>query len=244
MLDSTVFNCRWLSAHDSGELRLAPFTLVVSGAPVESEPDLIAGLAKRADYVCAVDSGADALAQVGFTPDLLLGDFDSIDKTTLESFRAKGVQTQAYDAYKDATDTDLALNTLKEQGHAAIIGTRILGGRLDHELASLGSFAKAAEQDRAVAIVEQGETCLFLSSRSRYRRLMIDFSPEHTIGPTPSLISLIPWGGDAVVSINGVEWELDHSRLERFGTQGVSNIPKEEQVLVEAHTGLVIVILQ
>jgi thiamine pyrophosphokinase len=190
--------------------------------------------------VVAVDSGAEPVQQAGVVPGLLLGDFDSISPGTLDGYRAAGVELVTHNVYKDETDIELALEELWRRGFTHAIATNVLGGRIDHELASLGSLAAMAERGMSVAVIEDREACVFLSARGGRFTLRLD-SPLET---APAFISLIPWGGEATVSISGVEWELDHRLLVPGSSRGVSNVARSNPVEVEVHTGLVIVVLE
>jgi thiamine pyrophosphokinase len=216
--------------------------LVVSGSPARRAPSaLVSRLATAAGFVVAVDSGAELLRAAGITPDLLLGDFDSIGSDTLAAFRAVGVELSAYSAHKDASDLELALDELRRRDFAAVLATNVLGGRLDHELASLGGLAAAAERGSVVALVEEGEGCVFLSATGARDRLRL--APDGARAARH--VSLIPWGGEASVSIRGVEWELDHALLSPSSSWGVSNVPCEGSVVeVEVHSGTLIVVLE
>jgi thiamine pyrophosphokinase len=269
-----------------------PYTLLVSGAPVAKDVDgvrcveLVQSLSAQAGFILAADSGASILANAGIHPDLLLGDFDSIDSELLAGFRDSGVALQAYDRHKDATDIELALLAAQGRGCQAIIAVNVLGGRLDHELASLGALAAAATKGIRVMVLRPTEASLFLAApaiadvpaaagqpreaaanaaapaagqpreaaanadaptagqpreaAARHSRLVLDFSDI----AIPSYLSLIPWGGDAVVSIAGVEWELQQKRLTPYDTLGVSNQPRSKQVEISIFEGTAIVIVQ
>jgi thiamine pyrophosphokinase len=231
------------------DVECSRYALVVSGSPVRGGGARIAQLAKTASAVVAVDSGAEALRAVGITPNLLLGDFDSIRWETLEAFRATGVELSAHDAYKDATDLELALNELCRRGYTDVVATNALGGRIDHELATLGNLAAAAEQGMAVSLIEEGESCVFLSAAGgRHTLRLSDVSGRGVTGSGSlmpvSFISLIPWGGEATVSVRGVEWELNHAVLVPASSLGVSNVPRASHVDVEVHAGTTIVVLE
>jgi thiamine pyrophosphokinase len=259
-----------------GPQRRERCALVVSGSPRGAAPGLVARLASCAGFIAAVDSGADVAQRAGLTPDLLLGDFDSIDLQTLTRLRTRGIETVTYHAHKDATDLELMLNALRQRGFTTIIATNVLGGRIDHELAALGNLALMAEQGMKVIIVEQNESCVFLSARDRQGQegvddadgvrsasdaegvrgvgdaedadgvrsanaaLKLDFASV----PAPSFVSLIPWGGQAVVSIKGVEWELDHALLAPSFSRGVSNVVVAEQISLAVHEGTAMVVLE
>ena len=84
------------------------------------------------DLVLAADAGYLACRQAGITPDLLLGDFDSMDQPAdFDHVRRGPVE-------KDDTDTMLAVKTGLEQGCGEFYIYGGTGGRrLDHTLANL-----------------------------------------------------------------------------------------------------------
>jgi thiamine pyrophosphokinase len=216
------------------------YALVVSGSPQGIAPELVARLAREAAFIVAVDSGGDVLCSAGFMPHLLLGDFDSIQHETLAACRAAGVELAAYDAHKDATDLEIALEELRRRQFSSVVATNVLGGRIDHELASLGCLAAAAERGAAIAIIEERQSGVFLNTEGVRDSLQLEFSQ---VALAPSCISLIPWGGKATVSISGVKWELDHAELAPSSSLGVSNVPVGKRVCVKTHAGTVLAVL-
>ena len=84
------------------------------------------------DFVIAADAGYRICRQTGIVPDLLLGDFDSMDQP--EDF----ANIHRSPVEKDDTDTMLAVKTALEQGCDTIYIYGGTGGkRLDHTLANL-----------------------------------------------------------------------------------------------------------
>lgn len=84
------------------------------------------------DLVIAADGGAAACRQAGISPDLFLGDFDSMEPPGDPS------RTVRLPVEKDDTDTLAAIRTALKQGFDTIYlygGTG--GSRLDHTLANL-----------------------------------------------------------------------------------------------------------
>jgi thiamine pyrophosphokinase len=220
-----------------------PSTPFAPGASAPSPlSSFLAQLASLADFIVAVDSGADLLQRAGLTPSLLLGDFDSVEPSTLASYCAKGVECARFDAYKDATDIELAFAELLSRNFAAAIVANAFGGRLDHELAALGCCAEAARQGIAVTAVREREACVFLCAEGPRPRTTLRL--DCTQGPTPTLISLIPWGGEARASISGVEWPLSRALLTPGSSRGVSNVLRDARVDIHVHTGTLIIVLE
>ena len=84
------------------------------------------------DFVIAADAGYRVCHQAGIVPDLLLGDFDSMDQP--EDF----ANIHRSPVEKDDTDTMLAVKTALEQGCDTVYIYGGTGGkRLDHTLANL-----------------------------------------------------------------------------------------------------------
>ena len=83
------------------------------------------------DLVIAADAGYRACQRAGIVPDLLLGDFDSMEQPDFPNIRRSPVE-------KDDTDTMLAVKTALEEGCDTVYIYGGTGGkRLDHTLANL-----------------------------------------------------------------------------------------------------------
>lgn len=89
------------------------------------------GLAAAADLVIAADSGWENALANGITPDLLVGDMDSISAVP------EGVEKICVPAVKDDTDTQLAIESAIERGADRITLAGRLSGRADHTLSAL-----------------------------------------------------------------------------------------------------------
>lgn len=90
------------------------------------------------DLVLAADGGYRALYSLGYTPDLLLGDFDSLGDLPLPP----DLPVLRFPARKDDTDTGLALRHGLDRGYRDFALYGCAGGRVDHLLANLQSMAR------------------------------------------------------------------------------------------------------
>lgn len=87
------------------------------------------------DLVIAADAGYLTCRKAGVTPDLLLGDFDSMNQP------ADFANVRRVPVEKDDTDTMLAIKTALEEGCGEVYLYGGTGGkRLDHTLANLQSL--------------------------------------------------------------------------------------------------------
>ncbi len=174
----------------------------------------------------AADSGLHHADRYGIEPDLILGDFDSIDPGSLHADYSH-VPREVHPAAKDLTDTELGLHYLWERGVETITMIGGGGGRLDH---LLGIYT--------------------LFDRFRYPRqwltdgaevVVID---EFTEFPVQSgdTVSFFPAGPDTCrMKTDGLRWNLDGLEW-RKGDAGISNEFIESVCRVEVLSGRLLMV--
>ena len=185
-----------------------------------------------AALVIAADSGWVYANAFGFTPDLLVGDMDSISKEHLAEAHASEAEIIEHPADKDYTDTELALQLARKFEYRHIHLVSGGGDRFDHLLAMVHSL-----------VTHTDEATLTAHIGSQHFRIVTP-RESATFDATPgSTISLIPLGGKAKgVTTAGLQWELKRSTLHSFASRGVSNIASAHSVTVSLRTGALAVI--
>ena len=86
------------------------------------------------DLVIAADSGYDNALALDVHPAVLVGDMDSIRCRELP----KDLEVLPFNAEKDETDTQLAVELALTRGAKEIVIIGGLSGRLDHTISNLG----------------------------------------------------------------------------------------------------------
>ncbi|HIZ77612.1 MAG TPA: thiamine diphosphokinase [Firmicutes bacterium] len=136
---------------------------------------------KNDDFIIAVDGGANHCHRMGITPNLMLGDFDSIDKSTMESFAE--VPRITVPAEKDFTDIILGIEEAKKRNYKDILILGALGGkRIDMEISNLlllsryREFIEIADDVSSVRCVRAGES-IEVSHRQDQYLSIIPLSP-------------------------------------------------------------------
>jgi thiamine pyrophosphokinase len=208
-----------------------PAALVFAAAPLHPTPRLSARLATlNSPIVVAADGGATTALSFGFTPDLVLGDFDSIDSATLTRLQAEHVQIETHPRDKNATDGQLAVQRALQASPTELFLVGYLGGpRLDQALANV--LLLAALEVPAVLLDAQNEC-----------RLLRDASSLAWTAEPDEVVSLIPLTPTVQgVRTVGLSWPLRHERLLLGDTRGVSNEPAAEQVEVSIDAGRLLV---
>lgn len=206
--------------------------LLVCAAPVAGSAELLARLAPNADVVIAVDGGGALCREAGVRPDLLVGDFDSLQSSLVDDFAAAGVDVRRFPSEKDATDLELAIRESRRLGAEAIVVTAASAGRLDHTLGVLAALAGAA--DLRPHLVEPDIAGWLLAQGAR---------EQITLAGRGAVVSVVPYGGGALVSLRGTHWPLDHVEMNADTTLGVSNVIGSAGAAVfEVHRGIAFVL--
>jgi thiamine pyrophosphokinase len=169
-------------------------------------PGLIAQLQRDANLLIATDGAADRLLSVGITPEVVLGDFDSVSPETLAEMRDDSV---VHAGDQEASDLDKAVQFAlqKSASKVTILGCR--GSRWDHSFTAVSLLLKY--EGRASLLLKDDSTeCRLVRGETR-----ITGSPGDTV-------SLIVFDRVEGVTFEGVRWPLmDETLLP--GSRGVSN---------------------
>jgi thiamine pyrophosphokinase len=205
-------------------------TVVVAHGDVDpADRDLVAG----AEMVIAADGGAFALERWGITPNLVVGDFDSLGLERAAALGARGATVLPFPAEKAESDLELAMRYAFESGADDIVVLGAFGGRLDHALSNVLMLADPAYRGWSVRAV-QGATQLRAVHGGK--RASLD-------GPRGSIVTLLPVGGEAHgVTTHGLRYALADDTL-RFGrSRGLSNEITSTPASVSLEKGVLLVI--
>lgn len=159
---------------------------------------------RKGDFVIAADGGLSALAKMGVSPDLAVGDFDS-------ATRPHGVACVVHPPEKDDTDTALALREGMARGYGTFALYGCTGGRLDHTLGAIQTALGATRKGARVFLVGEGTVSTVLENGS------LSFSPRGTV----TVLSLTD--RSVGVTLTGLKYPLTDATLTNDYPLGVSN---------------------
>ncbi|MDE5864115.1 MAG: thiamine diphosphokinase [Lachnospiraceae bacterium] len=194
-----------------------------------------------ADKVFAVDKGLEYAHQLGFLPDYIIGDFDTVDNELLEAYKDRiekeglPVHIKSYPVKKDASDTELAVERAIGENPDKITILAATGSRLDHVLANLGLLLQVAEKAIECWIVDENNRVRLLMSGDECH---IGKREQH--GKYLSLIPLTPVVKG--LTITGVMYPLTDRTIRQGSSFTISNKITEEQAVIKVADGTLLVI--
>ena len=192
--------------------------LIASGDIGEKEA--ITSLLHSHKGIIAVDGGLVHCHVLGVTPELIIGDLDSIPQELLKVY--SHVPMLSFPVDKDETDLELALKLVFQEDIQRAYVYGALGGRLDHLLGNIvlltrypGRVFLETEGELAFVINETVEVGCYIGQK----------------------VSLIPFNGEVKgISTVGLKWELNKSSLSK-NFLGISNQCISEKFSVTVEQG-------
>ncbi len=202
-----------------------------AAAPLEANARLRTRLsALTHTFVVAADRGATTALMFGYEPNVVIGDLDSIDASTLRELQQRAVPIETYPRDKNATDGQLAVERALLVHPSQLLLLGFLGGpRLDQALANV--LLLVAVETPTVLLDERNECVLIRPGQA------------HNWPTEPDeVISLLPLNGDVEgIRTEGLRWPLTAEQLHLGDTRGVSNEPSATTASVSIEQGLLLV---
>lgn len=185
----------------------------------------------RAKHIICVDGGSRHLRNLGYTPDVLLGDFDSISASDLKEYRDMGVEILKYPPEKDMTDTELAVEYTARKGYKDVIILGALGTRFDHSLSNVLILKKMHDNGIKGVIINEYNEIQLISDRITLDR---EDGVKVTLLPLTEKVE--------GVTTKGLKYPLKDATIYLGSSWGVSNEFEGDVAEVSIRKGLLFVI--
>ena len=168
--------------------------VIIANGPLTQEPKFSSD-----DLLIAADGGARHCLELGLSPQVVIGDMDSLTAVEIKSLESAGSQIIRHPARKDFTDLELALSYAVERGADPVLVYAALGARWDQTLANLLLPAAKEFASTRIRLVDGAQEIQLLRGGEL---LEITGSPGDTV-------SLVPVVGDASgITTEGLEYAL------------------------------------
>ncbi|ODM25597.1 thiamine pyrophosphokinase [Clostridium sp. Bc-iso-3] len=185
----------------------------------------------EADFIVCADGGALHLQKLGIKPDVLLGDFDSIEEGYLEYYREQKVTILKYPTEKNMTDTELAVDTAIERGYKDIVIIGGTGTRLDHTLSNIFLLRQMLDRGVRGRIVNE------------YNEIFLIDDCTEVKAEEGYYLTLLPLTSKVEgITTKGLYYPLKGETIEMGSTRGVSNCFVSQEAQISITSGVLMVI--
>lgn len=183
-------------------------------------------------YIIACDGGVKHCRSMMLIPNVMVGDFDSANKSDADFFENQGVIKVEYPTKKDKTDMELAIDLALEKATDEIYIVGGLGRRFDHSLANVHILLNP---------IRQGvKTCLL----DEHNIITLVEDSIEILGEKGQTISLIPLTTRVRgITTENMEYPLEDAEIEIGHSLGVSNVMSEDTASVSVKEGILILIM-
>jgi thiamine pyrophosphokinase len=188
-------------------------------------------LLRNDDFIICADGGTRHALALGVTPNLVLGDMDSIQTNQWQELERAGVTIELFPRDKNETDLELALDRAIELEPQQIVIVAALGGRLDQTIGNIALLTDIRLATFDVRLADGAEEMFICRNQVQVH------------GRSGDIVSLIPWGNPVRgVQTEGLRWPLKSETLYPEKTRGISNELLSETADVKIASGTLLVI--
>lgn len=183
---------------------------------------------KKDDFVVAADGGIGFLRDMGVTPDLFVGDLDSVDRQPEDCLVLR------FNTDKDKTDMALAVEEGLARGYRRFRVYGGMGGRFDHTMANIQLLAELSTRGCEAQLIGEGVRITAVTDGV----FKLPTKKEGTV----SVFSL----SDTCtgVCLRGLTYTLEKETLNNLFPLGVSNSFTGRPASVSVEQGTLLVVWQ
>ena len=207
--------------------------IIFANGRMDGPPEIVKSL-QSSDLIIAADGGIHHCESLGITPNVIIGDFDSLDSTKASVFKHIGVEIIQYPIHKDETDLELALQFTLMQDVTEVFIIGALGARWDMTVANILQIAHPKFSSLKIRLLDGSQELLLLREGEQ-----IDIQ-----GRPGYQISLIPIAGDARgITTHGLEYPLNDEILYFGSSRGISNTFLQDHAWIVVREGILLCII-
>lgn len=190
-------------------MSFTPDCIIFAGADIENIDSIRDYLTNDTYCICA-DSGLRHARAFGIVPDMLVGDFDSVDPPS--DFSGEVI---TFPAQKNDTDLFIAASIALQRGFKSVAILGAFGGRPDHTFGAVSVLEYLDRCAVAAVIVSDNGEIRFLREKTVYK-----FKKDNSY----KYFSVIPLDSNIFgITLKGFKYPLENADAKRWETLCISN---------------------
>lgn len=192
---------------------------------------LLEALQRSSDLFVCADGAANSLREIGLTPDVIIGDLDSITHESLEFYSERSAIVEERD--QETTDLEKALRYCVAHDVRTAMVVGVSGKRLDHTISNLSTLEKYSSQ-LSIEVREPQSIGIFLRASANANSVRL---PSRA-GESVSLIAFRKVEG---IITSGLRYPLTEESLEWATRIGQSNCADRDHPEITIRTGALLI---
>ncbi len=204
--------------------------LLIAGGHVPSSKEFLKQCFQGVDFIACADSGMNITRQMGYVPDLLIGDMDSLNPELLADPEIKSMEVIKLNPVKDYSDTYYAMEALRDRGVKQLTILGAMGSRADHSLANLFSLEHFLDCMEIEFLDGQNHVQLFKKGE-------FEIAKDHF-----TYLSLLCLSDQCKFSVEDTKYEVHEFETTRSDPIGLSNEILGDRAKLIIHDGIVVVV--
>jgi thiamine pyrophosphokinase len=184
-------------------------------------------------FIVAIDGGADNAFKMHITPQIVIGDMDSLSSKSKSIIKKKKIETLKYFKEKDETDFELAIDYIISKGIKNVVIAGLSGERTDHSMTNwmilINLYIKGYLE--SVKIIERNQSIYFSKK---------EWIANMHKGDIVSIIPLLD--GVTGITTYGLKYKLKNENLKYGTSRGISNIAIEKKIRIKLASGSIMII--
>lgn len=197
--------------------------IIASGNSVKIE--IFNELYVKNDFIICADGGLNYLDNLKIIPNLIVGDFDSVDKDLLVKY--KNIETIKFLPEKDFTDTEIAIEEAINYGFKEIVIFGATGTRLDHTMANMMLIERYIKNDIDIKIVDDNNYIQVLN-----KNITLNKKEGYYLSIVP-ITDYIEG-----ITLKGLKYPLNNVKVQRGSTLCVSNEVIDSRAEIQITKGI------
>lgn len=199
--------------------------ILIVGSGEDFKLGKIKTVSADAQLIIAGDGGADILADIGISPDILIGDMDSISPKNLNKIR-NNCEVFKYPREKDYSDSQLCIKKALEYKPRKIILAAVTGTYIDHSIANLINLFQAQNYGTEIEVITSN-SCIFIITPDR---------PAKIVGKNGRRFSFFPIEPVKGLVMSGFYYHFSTDSLNRW-EYSLSNVINNNNALLSFESG-------
>lgn len=183
---------------------------------------------RSADYLIAADNGLALLNELNITPDLIIGDLDSVPASLLEQYIATPIEK--FPAKKDYSDLELGIKKAISMKPKEVILLAVTGTYFDHSYAAIINLSRNDKPDIELKIVTSNSLIFSIKKKTILPNLK------------GRRFSLFPFGSIKNFSMKGAQYQFCQNNL-KFTDYSLSNVIIADELEINLDEGMLFCVL-